>query len=302
LIFFIGNYATSDKICILSHTFGVLMKKRAVIIGFFLFIIIYLGCQKDTVQFIDIVAKVDDQYLTNDELLNLLPENLTVQEKGNISKQFIDYWIQRTVLEKSAQNEGLVLSQHEKWIIRNLETEMMADKFIELQLPERISISDEEIQKYYENNQEEFIRDQEEVHLVQLFLEKSDPAISREIQTSDSLLEVITKNYLDLQTNRLMEKNGDLGYIAIQNLRPDIRRRIQNSTVGRIYGPVTLENSNFYYQVLDKQPSGSIKSIDLVKESVRMRLILQKRESLIEDIANESMKNYDVEIFPEHIK
>jgi parvulin-like peptidyl-prolyl isomerase len=179
---------------------------------------------------------------------------------------------------------------------------MLANKFLDLQLPEKIIVSDDEITQYYEKNQNEFKRVEDEVHLIQLYLEKLDPAISREIRASNTLLDIITKNFLSSQSDQLLEKNGDLGYVRINSLRPEIKRRISSATPGRIYGPINLENGNYYFQIKDRQTANSIRDLELVKEKIRMRLSLHKRENIIKDVLEKILQEYKVEIYSDHIK
>lgn len=260
------------------------------------------SCHKETVPQIEIVARIKDQYLTREELSNWLPPKLPEDQKEKIASQYINQWIQRTALSITAEEEGLSLSEYEQWSMRNLEKEMLAQKYLTQKLPDQIAVTDEEIAKYYKENKEEFKRGQEEVHLVQLFLENPDPAINREIRTSKSLLQVIKNNFLDTRSDRMLEKNGDLGYISPNSLTATIKRRVTSGTTGKIYGPIKLEKGQYYFQALDKQAAGSYRSLKLVKEDIRMRLLLEKRENLIKEIARETMKNLKVETYPEHFK
>ncbi|MEJ2635245.1 MAG: peptidyl-prolyl cis-trans isomerase [Calditrichia bacterium] len=261
-----------------------------------------MGCHKDSVPFIEIVAKVGDNYLTRSELEKWMPPNVPEEQKEAVVRQYINRWVQRTTLALGARNDGISLTSYEKWSIENLEKEMLSQKYLETKLPKEIIVTDQEISNYYDENKDEFVRDEDEVHLVQLFLENPDQAIAGEIRESKLLLDVIQKNYLDSQMNRMMEKNGDIGYVEVRNLRPEIARRVKSGSTGRIYGPVRIESGYYYFQMLDKQKKGSVRSQDLVEDDIRLRLINAKKESLVEDIAKKMSEKYSVEIYPEHFK
>ena len=276
-------------------------------LSFFVFILALLtflniSCQKDSVPQIEIVARVDGHLLTREELSNLVPPEVPEEQKEAISRQYIDRWIRQTILSIAAKNDDISLSDYQQWVIKNLEKEILAQKYLETKLPKQINITDEEISIYYKKNKEEFKRDVDEVHLIQLFLENLDGAITREIQERKSLLEVIRKNYLDSQINRLLEHNGDLGYVPIDNLRKEIIKRVKSGSTGRIYGPIKIESGYYYFQMMDKQPKGSYCSIDLVKPVVQLRLTNIKRDELAQNITKQLLAKYDVEIFTEHVK
>jgi hypothetical protein len=264
-------------------------------------IFLIMNCRNSPVPQIEIIAKVDDHYLTRQELLNWMPPDLPENQKEILSRQYVDRWVQKTMMASLAKNEGLTLSPYEKWSIENLQKEMLAQKYLDAKLPRDIIITDQEISNYYEEKKQQFIRSEDEVHIVQLFLENLDQAIAKEIREQNSLLEVIKKNYLDTQGNRIVEKNGDLGYVPVNSLRKEVIRTVKSGRTGRIYGPIKLEKGYYYFQMMDKQPEGSYRSLDLMQDQIRFRLTRIKREKLTADLGQELMNRFSVEVFREHI-
>ena len=279
---------------------------RKLLLSIFLFlltlVILFAGCQSKSIPDIEIIAKVGDQYLTRDQLLKWMPPNLPEEQKVIVARQYIDRWVQKTSMAITAEKEGVELSPYEDWSIENLKKEMLVQRYIDAKLPRDIIITDEEISNYYDKNKDEFIRDQNEVHLVQLYLENLDKAIAEEIRELKSLQEVIQKNFLENQVNRMVEKNGDLGYVPEENLRPEIQRIVRTGSTGKIYGPIKIESGYYYFQMMDKQKAGSYRSLDLMKDDIRTRLISIKREKLSEDLAKKIAEKMDIEVHMEHIK
>ena len=279
---------------------------RKLLLNIFLFlltlVILFAGCQSKSIPDIEIIAKVGDQYLTRDQLLKWMPPNLPEEQKVIVARQYIDRWVQKTSMAITAEKEGVELSPYEDWSIENLKKEMLVQRYIDAKLPRDIIITDEEISNYYDKNKDEFIRDQNEVHLVQLYLENLDKAIAEEIRELKSLQEVIQKNFLENQVNRMVEKNGDLGYVPEENLRPEIQRIVRTGSTGKIYGPIKIESGYYYFQMMDKQKAGSYRSLDLMKDEIRTRLISIKREKLSEDLAKKIAEKMDIEVHMEHIK
>jgi len=270
-------------------------------ISFLISIMIFTGCRNSSVPQIEIIAKVDDQYLTREELLNWMPPDLPENQKEILSRQYVDRWVQKTMMASLAKSEGMSLSAYEKWSIENLQKELLAQKYLDAKLPKDIIITDQEISNYYEEKKEQFIRTEDEVHIVQLFLDNLDQAIAEEIREQKSLLEVIKKNYLDTQVNRIVEKNGDLGYVPVNSLRKEIIRNVKSGSTGRIYGPIKMEKGYYYFQMMDKQAEGSYRSLDLMQSQIRFRLTQIKRQKLSEDLGEELRERFSIEIFREHI-
>ncbi|GAB4370141.1 MAG: peptidyl-prolyl cis-trans isomerase [Calditrichia bacterium] len=259
------------------------------------------GCHREPVPRLEIVARVGDGYLTRDDLYRWMPENVPPDQKETIARQYVERWVQKTALAMEAQKTGTTLSPYEAWTIDYLKNDMLARKYLNQKLPRQVVITDEEISRYYEKNKEEFVREFDEVHLVQLFLEKLDQAIASEIRESNSLLEVVEKNYLDQQESPIFDRNGDLGYIPVKDLVPEIARRVKVGKTGRIYGPIKIASGYYYFQMMDKQAGGTYRSLDLVKEEIEKRLMNIKRHELSEQIVENLLKNFETEIFLEHI-
>lgn len=263
---------------------------------------IYLNCRNNSVPSIEIVAKVEGETLTREELLRWLPPNLPEDQKAILARQYIDRWVQKSVLAQAAKYDGIKLSVYENWSMDFLQKEMLSQKYLTAKLPRDIIITDQEISTYYDQNVQQFIRNGDEVHLIQLYLDNLDRAIADEIREQGNLLEVIKKNYLDSQPTRIVERNGDLGYVTINSLRKEIIRLVRSGNTGKIYGPINMENGYYYFQMMDKQAGGTFRSLDLVEEEIRLRLVAMRRQKLTEDLAQQLVEKASVKIFPEHIK
>ncbi len=282
------------------------MKRQLFRIGSLLFLFLWGtfwgSCQKEQVPEIEIVARVGDEVLTRDQLLQWMPHNVQEDQKELLLRQYVDLWVRNTLLAHAAREEKIELTPYQQWALMNVEKEMLAQKYLDARLPQKLRVTDEELVNYYEKHKEEFRRDDEEVHLVQLFLETLDRAIAKDIRESEYLMDVIKKNYLDSQMTRLMEKNGDLGYVPVSEIRKEIQRLVKNGRTGKIYGPIQIEGGYYYFQMLDRQPKGSYRSLDLVKDEIRLRLLnikrLQERDKLVKKL----QANSDVEIHLEHAK
>jgi parvulin-like peptidyl-prolyl isomerase len=278
-----------------------IQKRRFIVLAILAFIIL-LNCRNSSVPSIEVVAKVEGENLSRDDLFRWIPSDIPEEQKAILSRQYIDRWVQKTVLAQAAKAEGIKLSEYENWSLEFLEKEMLSQKYLAAKLPRDVIITDQEISTYYDRNVQQFLRKEDEVHLVQLYLDNRDRAIDAEIREQGNLLEVIKKNYLDSQPRRSVEKNGDLSYVPINSLKKEIARLVRSGNTGRIYGPINIEQGYYYFQMMDKQSSGSYRSLDLVEEEIRLRLIAMRREKLTEELAQKLVEKSNVKIFPEHIK
>lgn len=255
------------------------------------------GCQTKKVDPTETIARVGEAYLTRETVISLIPTHLGQDEQRVLIKNLVDKWIERQVLAQTARDEGVELSPHESWQIEKVELEMYATKLITEKVPKDFAVTDKEIEDFYNANQSQFERQRDEVHIVHLYLEKLDRALVTEIQQSQSLTEVIQKNFLDRQQSRVVEPNGDLGYVEVDKLHSQFRSAIRGTKTGIIYGPIRTDEGYHFLQVLDRKPANSIRSLDLVRSEIIDVIKIEKRHAAIKRYVENLKKNYEVETF-----
>lgn len=272
---------------------------KKVVFGLIIFLLAACGDKKPLPN--EIVAKVGETYLTRDVVLQLLPENLNGDERDYFIKRIVEQWLDNQALAFAATDAGLPLNQRDRFYVQNLEAEMQANRLLESKIRNDFNITDSEIEDYYAANPEQFKRDKAEVHLIHLFFEKPDRTIVKEIRKSKDLMKIIKSNYLDLQINRVVEPNGDLGYVALEQLRPEYRKAIRGKKTGIIYGPIRTKQGTHYLQVIDRQPAGSIRKISLVRDEIVTLLSAAKRDRRIKKYKETMRKQYHAETFYQNI-
>jgi len=260
------------------------------------------GCQKHRPPPDQIVARVENEFLTRNMIEQLLPADIPESDREFYAKKLINKWIEEEILSRTARKDGIVLSPVKEWQIKSLRREFIGDQLLKEKLTRKYRVSDAEIEAYYQKYPELFTRAFDEVHLVHLYLEKLDRAITREIRGSKSLLEIIKKNYLDRQITPNREPNGDLGYVPVEQLRKIFARAIRGRRTGRIYGPIKTAEGYHYLQVLDRKPAGSIRSLKLVRDEIITRIKAEKKYQAEENYVKELKKNFNVETFPENLR
>ncbi len=232
----------------------------------------------------------------------LLPPDIPDSDREFYAKKLINKWIEEEILARTAKKDGIELSPLKEWQLQSLRREFIGDQLLAAKVKRKYRVSDAEIEAYYQKYPELFTRAFDEVHLVHLYLEKLDRAITREIRGSKLLLDVIRKNYLDRQITPNREPNGDLGYVPVEQLRKAFARAIRGTRTGRIYGPIKTAEGYHFLQVLDRKPAGSIRSLSLVHNEIITRIRAEKKHQAEEDYIKNLKKNFNVETFPENLK
>jgi hypothetical protein len=257
----------------------------------------FLGCQKNQPDPVEIVARVGDQYLTRETMDSLVPPETPSENRDLVIKNLVEKWIDRQVMAQTARKEGIELAPNDAWQIESVKLEMYAKELLKSKIPENFNITDKEVEDYYDSNKSQFARKRDEVHIVHLFLEKLDRAITSEIKQSNSLMDVMQKNFLDRQISRVVEPNGDLGYVEVDLLRSELRNGIRGTKTGTIYGPMKTDEGYHFIQVLDRKPANSIRRLALVRTEIYDLLRIEKRQQMVRSYKEKIKKDFQIETF-----
>ncbi len=252
--------------------------KSCGLLGIATFFTLWLGaCQQRTKLPEDMVAQVNDHYLLKSQLQNSVPGDLDKDVALNLKKQVLTRWVNSEALYQAAQTEGLTLDERERFFVQEYRKALIVEKYLAQKLNRDFKISHREIENYYRDHKDEFMRDKEEVRVVHLFMEQKDKAIFKEIRNSENLLDIIKKYYFDKKSNSV-RPNGDLGYIPLASLDTRYQREIKRIKTGAISRPIKSVDGYHFFQLLDRQSKGSYRELDLVQDEIILRLKREKRE------------------------
>jgi parvulin-like peptidyl-prolyl isomerase len=128
---------------------------------------------------------------------------------------------------------------------------------------------------YYEKNKVQFIRTAAEIRLIH-FLTTSAEVSVRIVQALNSgkTLEQLVLQY---KSEKNIWPNGDLGYFPEVSLPPEIGRVVSRIRKDETSRDIKTEMGFHFIKVLDRQPAGSTKSIEEVRDQIAETLKAEKR-------------------------
>lgn len=147
-------------------------------------IVFISGCnlfKKDSQEGKDAVAKIYSYYLYRDDLQGVVPAGVSLKDSISIVKNYIDNWMrQKAVLHKAENNlndeKKNVEKQLEEYrnslVIYTYETELINQKL-------DTTISEEEIERFYKNNQNNFQLKDNIIKVIYLKLNKKSPKLNK---------------------------------------------------------------------------------------------------------------------------
>ena len=261
------------------------MAKRLILLGILLSLSCFLGCQKSGEKGLgekDLV-RINDVSISLDEFQQMLEKQplegkmRLLSEKG--TRDFLEnYLIPREVLYQEARKKGLDQKKEVLAKIEDARRAILIDALLEEGLRGKGEVSDEEIQRYYKENQALFTEPQEIKirHIV--------------VNTESALKEVVTK----LSQGESFEKlastynignfkvdGGNLGYIRRGQLAPPFAQFEEAAFSLRRKGEVSEVVSTPYgYHIirLEDMRGSTVRPLSQVKERIRLFLQPKKKQ------------------------
>ena len=261
-----------------------------------IFTIAVWGCSEKQTPPSDIVAQVDDRYLTKKELDYNIPSGFSDEIILALKKNLINKWVEDEIFLKSAEKEGLSLDKKELYLVNEYRKSLLMQKFLDQKLNRNFIVSEKEVENYYNNNKDEFIRAENEIHLVHLLLEQKDKAIFSEISKADDFMALIKKYYFD-QKSTIELPNGDLGYIPQKDLPKIFLNTLKKMKTGVISRPIKMDDGYHFFQLVDRKKEGTSRDLELVRNDIVLRLKKQHRTDELNRLKRELKEKFQVQTF-----
>ena len=238
------------------------------------------------------IAKVNDSYLTEDELDSMYTLESGIQYKDEIIRN----WINRELLFQEARKQGILNNKNFNKILDNSKKELAASFLIKNFInKEKISVNPSELEEFYNNNPDEFKLLYNSYLLNVIVFNNEDDALKFRA-------EALGKNwddaYRDIKNDTALfnEKSGELLFEyevqPISVLR--VVRELYPSEISIVLH--TDENKFKIVQLIQKFNKGEIPPFDLMKNEIKNIYLIQKKELTVKNYIKELYSKNDIEV------
>ncbi|MEM2144069.1 MAG: peptidyl-prolyl cis-trans isomerase [Candidatus Jordarchaeaceae archaeon] len=259
---------------------------------FFLTILILLnGCERKSGSYI---ARVGKKYLEKEELARLLPEsgvspNLTKDDVNSV----VNNWIIKEILYQKALEYHFDRDPNIKSRVENYYKDLVIDAFVRYYFQSNINISEEEIQNYYQKNRQSFTRDKEEAKITHVVVQSFPDAMTIKKALINRDQAVLDTFLLKYKFETKIVRRGD----AITELD----KTIFETPPKNVLGPVATNYGYHIIEIIDRYPTGSLRTLDEVRDEIYQKLFQTKLKENYDLLIKEVMKDADFEIKEESI-
>ncbi|MFH1005423.1 MAG: peptidyl-prolyl cis-trans isomerase [Bacteroidota bacterium] len=253
------------------------------------------------------IARVNEIYLYESDIRNIVPEKTTKQDSIEIVRKYINNWIRETLLfqkaeknlnEKQKDIDKLLADYRSSLITHAYEQELVSQKLDTI-------ISDEEIEKYYIENKDNFDLIDNIIKVIYVKVRKNAPKVEKvkdwyrsENEKDKTFLLEFCHQYAE---NFFLDDNVWLLFDDVLKEIPiklyDKEAFLQNNR------HIETQDSLFFYFVNIKgfKIKNSISPLTFEKENIKNILINKRKVELIrkmsDDIYREAIQNKSFEIY-----
>jgi parvulin-like peptidyl-prolyl isomerase len=244
----------------------------------------------------EVVARVNEEVLTEKDLEAILPEaqksSITLEQK----KDYVRRWIENQILYQEAKKKRIDQDEDVKWRIDQAVRSIIIEGFLEKELQARVAVPEEEVKRTYQENKNMFKREQDEVRLSRILVKNIAEAglVRVRMQGGESFDMIAKQMSLDGETK---ERGGDIGYVPLSNIPPPFYEAVTKLKTGEISTPIQTDYGFIVIMLTDRKEKDSIKEYEQVKEEITDSLTRTKREKELENLFEELKKVAKVETF-----
>lgn len=242
--------------------------------SFFLFILVVLGaCRKPEQKPELVVARVGAEVLTVADVATDIPSSLRQHLGRTEVEDYVVRWIDSQILYQEARKRQLDQTAALKRELRRLERELAVNALLDQELNKTFAVSAQEIEKYYNDNQQTFARNLSEVHVQFIKVNAK--------KTADSLTAALRAGGDFLQAARLYARGDSSApdlFLTEEETPPAVVSAVFTIMTGAVSRPVQLDNGFHVFKMLEKFEAGTIKPLARVRAEIVAKLQSDKRQ------------------------
>ena len=260
--------------------------------AFYLLFILILSCATKPTDNSPVVATVGKSTLTINDIESMFLNETGIQVSGTQIQRYVQRWIETELVYKEALASGLKENPEVQKQLLDLEKDYLANRFIESYNNSELSITDQEIEDYYNRNSDEFIRTEDFYNLRVILAEnyRSASALRGEINAGTDF-STLAKNH-SLHGSSI--DGGLLGWVRIDDLDDELARQVPRLSINQISSPIKTESGYYLVELLGSRPKDEVQSLEEVQMDIVNRLQIEKKRTKYENLISELSEKYEM--------
>lgn len=253
---------------------------------FFFVVLLFVSCTVQQPENKEVIVSVGSGELTLEMLNKEIPEFLKNEISHEQINSYVQEWIEKELIYQNALKRGMDLDQDFRYELEKAKKQLLVRKYLDRFLNDNTDISDEEIIKYYRENENKYTIKKDQIKALHILVStraKANNVIKR-INDGEDFETVAKEVSLDYRD----KKGAELDYFARHDVVPEIGNRIFRYRENSVTQPIETDFGWHIFKILHKREKGTVIKLEEVKDKIISRLAFNKRtqryKSLIEDL------------------
>lgn len=253
--------------------------------------VVITGCAKKGGQ---ILARVNNTVITLDEFnkkIEMLPKQYQDIVK-NQKKNFLDDIVKEELLYQEALKSNIDKDPETQKVVEEAKKKIIVFRLINDRVNEKVSVSDEEIKKYYDEHSEDFLMPERwrASHILVSARQEAED-IKNKLAGGASFEDIAKEKSKDATA----KQGGDVGYFSKGQLIPEFETACLALEIGQISDIVETKFGYHIIKLMDKK-SPEVQKFEDVKDLIKKEREREQQKGLFENMMNDLMKSGKVTI------
>lgn len=261
---------------------------RRILIGTAALLALLPGCSRETGS---VVARVGRETLTREQIEQQLPPELARHAGREVYLDLARRWIRQKLLAQEARRLDLDNDPSVQRLLADREDEALADVLL-MRLLDSVPESNEpQLRKYYEQNQQEFLRSEPEVGFRRIRLPDQPTAVA--------LAKTLSPANFATEALRINPEGGSSDAQRMwrrSELPPSLADALFSMQEGSISEPIQTAEGWCLFLLVSRAPAGSVRPFQDVVDLIRVRIAEGARRRRLDDIVARLSRQGGVEL------
>jgi len=235
----------------------------------------------------DILVEVDSSPSVYKETLEIDP------------KSVVEQYINQILLFQEAKRYERRLKKDIDDLMKNYYIKILTKEYVDKILTERIKVTDEEIAEYYNTHLDEFLIP-EKVRLFEIVLptQQAAESVRRRLSLGESF-EMIAMNE---SISASKEKAGDIGWIDVRKLEPEIAALVSRMTPGDILANIIKTEAGYHILKLAGKTESRMLTLQEASPQIKEMLVAFKKKGAVDSLMAELKEKGKIKIYPQKVE
>ncbi|HEY5974081.1 MAG TPA: peptidylprolyl isomerase [Geobacteraceae bacterium] len=238
-----------------------------------------------------VLAEVGSSVITVDdfkkELENLPPYLKPMTDTAEGKKEMLETMIIRELIMQQAEKDGIDKSQAVADKLADLKKRVVVEAYLKKKVEEQAKVSDEELQKFYDQNKDKFkTGDEVKASHILVKSEKDAQDILAKLKSGGNF-EELAKKY---STDGAAAKGGDLGWFGKGSMIPEFEKVAFTLKEGETSGIVKTKFGYHIIKLTGKRAAGA-RTFAEVKDQIKAAVSPSKQQEVFQKLKEDLKKN-----------